>query len=219
MYDDSSARLRVVSSASMQPGDAELLERWRAGDLDAGETLFDRYYDMIERFFINKVSTEVRDLVQETFAACVEGRDRIDDGKKFSAYVFAVAYNVLCGYLRQSYRRGREIDFDSISIDSFLPDPGSVIVDRREQRVLLEALRNIPLDYQVILELSYWEDMSSAEIGDILDLPAGTVRSRLRKARELLEQAIQRLSLSPAELQSTLSNLDDWARQCRQHLP
>ena len=48
--------------------------------------LFERYYQAIERFFVNKVSVEVGDLVQQTFIACVEGRERIRDGCKFRSY-------------------------------------------------------------------------------------------------------------------------------------
>jgi len=51
----------------MEPSDGELLERWRTGDALSGEALFERYYDMVERFFLNKVSGGGKDLVQETY--------------------------------------------------------------------------------------------------------------------------------------------------------
>ncbi|HWN68565.1 MAG TPA: sigma factor-like helix-turn-helix DNA-binding protein, partial [Haliangium sp.] len=81
-----------------------------------------------------------------------------------------------------------------------------------------EALRGIPVDYQVILELHYWEQMNTEDMAEALALPVGTVRSRLRRARELLEQAMGRLAESPGELQSTLTRLDDWAERCRQEM-
>ena len=55
-----------------------------------------------------------------------------------------------------------------------------------EQRLLLEALRRIPLDLQIAIELHYWEGMSGPDLAQVLDIPEGTVRSRLRRAREPL---------------------------------
>lgn len=199
----------------MEHDDAELLERWRSGEVAAGEALFERYYDPIERFFLNKVSNNIADMVQETFVACVEGRDRVQDSAKFRSYLFSIAYNVLRGYLRKSYRGGPQLDLDEVSVHDVAPGPGTLITDRREQRLLLEALRNIPVDYQVILELHYWEQMTTADIAGVLELPVGTVRSRLRRARELIEETMGRMASAPGELQSTVTRLEDWAERCR----
>jgi RNA polymerase sigma-70 factor, ECF subfamily len=198
--------------------DGDLLDRWRAGDMKAGQRLFLRYYDRVERFFINKISAGVADLVQETFLACLEGRDRLRDTSKFRAYLFSVAHNVLNAYLRKRYARGAEIDVLEDSVQDFSPDPFDVITDHEEERLLLLALRHIPIHYQVILELHYWEKLPTAEISDILDLPVGTVKSRMIRGRELLKQALTRLAESPDLLQSTISNLDDWVEKIRRLL-
>jgi RNA polymerase sigma-70 factor (ECF subfamily) len=202
----------------MHSDDANLLDRWRGGDRAAGEALFDRYYHAVERFFINKIGPDSSDLVQETFVACVANRFSVNDSAKFRSYLFTVAYNVLCGHLRRVYRQNRELDFQSTSIMDLTPSPSSVVVKRREQRLLLEGLRTIPVDYQVVLELHYWEEMTTEDIASALGMPLGTVRSRLRRARELLDGAMTRLERSPSVLQSTISQLDDWARACRAQL-
>jgi RNA polymerase sigma-70 factor (ECF subfamily) len=100
-------------------------------------------------------------------------------------------------------------------VQQVAPGPGTQLGDRREQRLLLEALRNIPIAYQVILELHYWEQTTTEDMAEILSLPVGTVRSRLLRARELLEQAMSRLARSAEELQSTVTRIDDWAERCR----
>lgn len=64
----------------------------------------------------------------------------------------------------------------------------------------------------------YWEEMTTEDIGAVLEMPVGTIRSRLKRGRELLEQEMERLARSPDELQSTLSRLEDWARECRERL-
>ncbi|GAB4512409.1 MAG: sigma-70 family RNA polymerase sigma factor [Haliangiales bacterium] len=202
----------------MELNDAALLDRWRRGDQVAGEQLFEAYYDTIERFFLNKVTSGVADLVQETFVACVEARDRVRDSSKFRSYLFSIAYNVLRAHLRRNYRGAREFNLDDMSVCDVNPGPGTVMTHQREQRLLLEALRSIPVEYQIILELHYWEQMITADIADTLALPLGTVRSRLRRARELLEQALSKLSNTPKELQSTVTKLDDWADKCRRDI-
>jgi RNA polymerase sigma-70 factor (ECF subfamily) len=202
----------------MGQDDAALLARWREGDLVSGEALCERYYDKVERFFLNKVSASVGDLVQETFTVCVENHAQVRDAAKFRSYLFAVAYNVLCAHLRRHYRKDRAIDFDRVSAHDVSPSPSSLAVRHREQRLLLEGLRNIPVDYQVVLELHYWEEMTTADIAEVLHIPVGTVRSRMRRAREMLEDAMTRLTGSPELLESTKTHLEDWAHKCRSQL-
>ena len=204
--------------SAMEPSDGELLERWRSGDAVSGETLFERYYDMVERFFLNKVAGGVQDLVQETFMRCVEGRERIRDHDRFRTYMFAIAYNVLTAYLRERYRSDRAIDLSEISMCDVAPGPGSLIARQREHRLLIEALRAIPIDDQVILELHYWEQLTTHEMAEVIGVPLGTARGRLQRARAKLEEAMQRLAESPEHLVSTLARLDDWAAECRERM-
>lgn len=202
----------------MEPSDGELLTRWRAGDTASGEALFERYYDVVERFFLNKVSGGAQDLVQETFIRCVESRERIRDNDQFRLYLFGIAYNVLSAHLRERYRGDRAIDLGEVSVCDLAPGPGSLVARRREHRLLIEALRNIPVNEQVILELHYWEQLTTNQMADVLGIPIGTARGRLQRARTRLEEVMQRLAESPQDLASTLARLDDWAAECRERL-
>jgi DNA-directed RNA polymerase specialized sigma24 family protein len=90
-----------------------------------------------------------------------------------------------------------------------------VLAVHQEQRLLLEALRRIPLDYQLVLELYYWEDMAAPELAQVLGLPEGTVRSRLRRAKEALSEKMTSLVHEPELLKTTMSSLDKWVRSLR----
>lgn len=193
--------------------DEALLERWRAGDGAAGEALFRRYYPSIERFFGSKVTTATADLAQETFVACVEARTRIREGQRFRSYLFAVAYNVLCGHLRRRYKKVITVDIDQVSMRDLSPSPSTLIGARGRDRLLLEALRTLSLEHQVILELHYWESLGTREIADVLDLPSGTVKSRLIRARRGLRAALENLDASPRSLESTVTDLERWAAE------
>lgn len=215
MADPDSAKLRARSDAA----DGALLEAWREGDAEAGEALFIRHYRALARFFRNKINAEqVGDLIQATLIHSVESRDRIENPDRFRPYLFSIAYRVLCKHLRDRNRRQPDVDFDAISIAALDPSPSSFVGQAREQRLLLEGLRTLPVNFQVVLELHYWEDLTTQEIARVLDTPPGTVRSRLQRARGALEAAMASISRSPQLLESTLTRLEDWAADCGRQL-
>ena len=198
--------------------DLKLLESWRGGDIKAGDQLFELYFEQIARFFQNKLPEAWPDLVQQTFMACVEGRERIRSTSSFRSYLFGIAHNQLRKFLRNRYRQGREIDFEEASMHDLEPGPLQMVMERREERLLLQALRDIPVDHQVLLELRYWEDMTSREISEVLGIKHSTLRTRIQRARELLRQALERHAASVAILASTMDNIEAWVLRCRSQL-
>jgi RNA polymerase sigma factor (sigma-70 family) len=197
--------------------DVELLEAWRAGDVDAGAKLYDRHADVVARFFENKVCVGASDLVQQTFLLLVESRDRIREGLTSRAFVLGIARNVLRDHARK-LARGRAVDPEVDAMIDLAPGPTTVIGHSREQRLLLAALRRLPLEHQMGLELFYWEDMDAGEIAEIMGISHSAMRSRLVKARALLREAMERLAESPEQLASTVDNLAHWASQTRLQL-
>lgn len=198
--------------------DAVLVVAWQGGDREAGKRLFERHYPGVARFFRNKVGAAEPDLIQRTFLACVEGLPRLREAASFRSYLFGIAYKILCKHFQQLRRdRGRtDADVDMARESAHgLVSPSQLLAGREEQRLLLAALRRLPVDYQVALELHYWEGMTAAELGDVLDLPLGTAKTRIRRGRELLEQQMAALAGSVELLESTRANLELWARQLR----
>jgi RNA polymerase sigma factor (sigma-70 family) len=198
--------------------DVTLLQRWRAGDRTAGSALFKRHYAGIYRFFRNKVDIGVEDLVQRTFAACVEGLDRFREEASIRTYLFAIARNLLFEHIRRGSRTKEIVDPENASIVDLGASPTSLLAARAEELLLVRALRTIPIASQVILELVYWEQFTGSELGVFLGVPEDTARSRLRRARQLLEAALARLSDSPALLSSTIDNLEAWTVGVRDQL-
>jgi len=198
--------------------DAALLERWRAGDNTAGEALFDRHAPAVSRFFRNKVRDEVDDLVQQTFLALVQSKDKIREGVAFRAFVLAIARNILSKHLRV-LTRGREVDPEVESMATLAPGPTTVAGRRQEHKLLLEGLRRLPVEHQLALELFYWEELTAREIAAILGVSHSAMRSRMAKARSLLEREMAEVAASPELLTSTLDGLERWASELRAGLP
>lgn len=196
-------------------GDPELLASWRGGDVRAGQELFCRYFEPVSRFFANKVSTDHEDLIQETFEACLRGRDRLRNDGSFRSYLFSAAFNVLKAYYRRQRAGERVGELGSASIHDLSPGPSTLVGAVQQEQLLLDGLRRIPMDLQVVLEMRYWEDMSSTEIGTALGIPAATARSRLLRGRELLERAIAQLPANPRARDSTLAELEAWLDRIR----
>jgi RNA polymerase sigma factor (sigma-70 family) len=195
--------------------DAELLQAWADGSKSAGEQLFERHFEGIARFFRNKLpaDTQHEDLIQQTFLGCVEARDRFRGDASFRSFLFAIAHNQLGKHWRSRSRD--RLDFESVSAFGIDPSPSAVVARDQDQQKLLLALRRIPLDSQVALELHYWESMTAAEIGQVLDVPLGTAKTRLRRAKQLLEAELLALEVAQTRLDPTGSGLDTWARGVR----
>lgn len=195
--------------------DRELLDAWRGGDGDAGEALFERYYRSVACFFRSKAGEDAGDLLQRTFLTLVENRTRMREDSTFNCYLFGIARNVLYEYYRVSRRRRDRFEPETTSVEDLAPGASALLAQRQETQLLLQALRRIPVELQIILELYYWEHMTAKEIADVLEMPEGTARTRIRRAKRLLEEKLAEVAQSPALLESTLSDLDSWAAQLR----
>lgn len=188
--------------------DVELVERWRAGDRDACAALFERHYAAVVRLFRNKAPADAADLAQRTFLTCFSRIEALHDAGRFRSWALGTAYNVLREHLRAA-RRDR-IDFGTMSIADLGTSAVSLVARQREHRLLLDALRNVPLELQTALELHYWERMTVQEIADVLEIPLGTAKTRLRRARELVAQ-----HMSAAREGAAIDDgdLDAWATE------
>jgi RNA polymerase sigma factor (sigma-70 family) len=196
-------------------GDDELLRGWRAGDPAAGAQLIERHLEAVHRFFSNKVGHAGDDLVQKTFLACVESIESYEGRGTFRSYLFAIARNVLFRHYRDEHYGFDPLTLSAATVIVDEPSPADRVADREEQRLLLRALRSLPLDLQVLLELAYWEGLADVELAAVVDVPAGTIKSRLRKARLLLEERLAKMASSPALLESSRHTLAAWAAGVR----
>jgi len=196
--------------------DFELLDAWAGGDREAGGQLFRRHFRAVFRFFGNKVGGGTEDLVQQTFLGCVETHTRFRRDAEFRTFLLSVARNVLYNEYRRRRRKDDRVDFLTHSVADLAPSPTSIVADKHEQRLLLEALRQIPLDYQIALELQLWEGLTGPQMAEVLDLAEPGVRSRLGRARKALRVRMEALAESPALLKSTTADLEKWAHSLRE---
>jgi RNA polymerase sigma-70 factor (ECF subfamily) len=177
--------------------DLDLLRAWQAGDGAAGRELFERHWGGVYGFLRAKLPAAAADLAQQTFEGLLRDAARAQQGGSVRGLLFAIARNVLVDHLRRASRR-REIDTTVSSLQDLAPSPSQLVAEREEHRALFEALRRIPLDQQIALELFYWQELPASEIAQVIGVPEGTVRSRLRLGLRALHQGLARLRGEPA---------------------
>lgn len=190
--------------------DFELVDRWRTGDNAAGQQLFERHFASISRFFTTKCDAEADELVQATFLACLRARDSFRKQSSFRTYLFAIARNELYRVLREK-KKDQVLDFEKSSIAQLsATTPGQRLDRNKEKARLVEALRQLPVAQQTLLELHYWENMSIAELADVFDAEQPAIRQRLHRARVALREKME--GQAPAGVLESLETMDNWAQ-------
>ena len=196
--------------------DARLLDAWGRGDADAGRQLYRRYCDRITDFFARKTDHDVADLVQRTFArclqACRDGGTRIEHPR---AYLFKTARNLLYDHFRTTRTRTPDLDPAEQSLADLRTGPATYALRRQAHRRLLLALARIPLDDQVALELAYWEGLPMAELADALGIGRSAAISRVHRARGRLRAALEALGATEADATATVTNFEGWRKKLR----
>lgn len=191
--------------------DRDLLERWRAGDRDAGQQLFERHFASLYRFFQNKSDDDADELVQSTLVACLHAKDQFRGESSFRTYLFSIARNKLYRYLRD--RRRDAIDVTVTSIAEVGTTMRTAIARDQAHRALLDALRQLPVEQQTLLELYYWEELDTHELARVFEVKVGTINQWLFRARGKLRELLR--SSAP----DTLDELDRLARKAGGRLP
>ena len=152
------------------------------------------------RFFRNKVSGDVDDLVQQTFVSCLEAREGFRGACTFRTLLFRIARRRLYDYYRGQHR-ARELDFTTTSVRALGTSPSAALVRGDELALLREALQELPVDAQTLLELHYWEGLSTEELAQVFDVSEGTIKSRQFHARARLKVLLAARGLEPEAAQ------------------
>jgi len=155
----------------------------------AGQDLFSRHFADIYRFFEHKVPGDAEDLAQRTFTACVAAREKFRGDATFRTYLFAIARNQLYSHLR-AMPRGVHVDFEATSIADVITSLSSRVGRARQVEQLRGVLRELPVEQQLLLELHYWHDLDAPALAEIFEVPAGTIRVRLLRARKALRERL-----------------------------
>jgi RNA polymerase sigma-70 factor (ECF subfamily) len=133
--------------------------------------------------------SEAEDLVQETYVRAIAAMGRLRTGSNVKSWLFTILRNIWFNQLRQQ-RTAKLVAMDdeenTMDIAETAKDPYAFYVSNMEHQQVRDAIQQLPVDFREIILLREFEELSYQEIATILDCPAGTVMSRLARARAKL---------------------------------
>lgn len=192
------------TNRTMPISDDDLMCRFQEGDESGFLRLLERYQDRIMNYIYRMVSDRhlAEDLTQEVFVRIYVNAGRYFPGSRFAPWLYRIASNLAINELRRRKRwryvtinsspseNERNVITDLKDEDSI--DPEQHVAQLEASEEVSDALGKIPEKYRVPLILRELEGYDYEEIAHILDIPRGTVKSRLNRGRSLLETVLKR---------------------------
>jgi len=167
--------------------DADAVARVAAGDAVALRELYDRYGRVVYSFAyrLTHDATLSEECVQDVFVALWRRAADFDPARaKLTTWLFVVARNRAIELGRQKARRPELRD--DLEPAGSAPDPADLVSVADESQRLAEAMAELPEDQLAVLRLSYFDGLSHSEIAEVIGIPLGTVKGRVRLALERL---------------------------------
>lgn len=175
--------------------DLEIIEFALNGEEKAYAELLDRYQDSIYFLLLKKIGNEndAEDLTMETFGKAFNNLSQYTPVYAFSTWLFRIAINNCIDFVRKRKTRPQAfdsgIDFndpENVNFTSINPNPEELII-RKEKAVELKSLiKTLKPRYARLIDYRYYQELSYEEIAEVMQLPLGTVKAQLFRARELL---------------------------------
>jgi len=175
------------AGAASITSDEQLMLAFSKGSSYAFDELFSRYKQPIYGFFRRRLaeSTQAEELTQETFFALLRAAARYEPRALFRTYLYAIGYKIL-----RAHRRKAAFRATFFGQQNFAPDPSKQDATESALWVRRAVEKLEPMDREILL-LREFEQLSYAEIADLLQLPLNTVRSRLFRARTALRNLLE----------------------------
>lgn len=166
--------------------DELLVERWRAGDRAAGDELIRRCKPMLAAFFRRRTTDGADELVQRTLVACLQAMENFQGRSSFKGFLLGIARNQFLMNLRSKRPTEKTHVLSTYPEDS----PSQLVASKEELRILNAALNATSQPFRDVIKMFYWDDLSVDEIARALDVPTGTVKSRLGRGRSMLKERL-----------------------------
>ncbi len=182
--------------------DQALVEKVQQGNKKAFNLLVARYQNKIAGLLTRYISpNDIPDVAQESFIKAYRSIDSFRGDSAFYTWLYRIAVNTAKNYLMSQGRRPPSEDIlaedaESYEVGTQLRDgdtPENQMLSKELERVVFDAIHNLPEDLKTAITLRELEGLSYEEIAEIMDCPVGTVRSRIFRAREIVESKIQPL--------------------------
>ncbi|MEM7200339.1 MAG: sigma-70 family RNA polymerase sigma factor [Planctomycetota bacterium] len=169
------------------------------GDHTSFETLVERYMGSAMSVAMGYTGNrdDALDLTQEAFYRVFKNLDRFHEGERFAPWFFRILRNACLTFLEKRRRirktsiHAREPGDEDYPLPDNAPGPAANAEGQEAQEELWRAFRTLGVKHREIILLRHFEELDYASIAQVLDIPIGTVMSRLFHARQKLKQALE----------------------------
>jgi len=184
--------------------DRAIIDKILSGDLNAFKVIIDEYQRLVGHVVYKMVpnAADQEEICQEVFIKVYEHLKTFEFQSKLSTWIARIAYNTCLNHVQK-----RKLDFyddaampSSEEDDSAVeftediwggsPGPDELLMNKEVAGYLKEEIKTLPVQYRAILTLYHLDELSYEEIGNAMDLPAGTVKSYLFRARRMLKEKL-----------------------------
>jgi RNA polymerase sigma-70 factor, ECF subfamily len=199
----------LIVASAIKPDDdqdGEVVKRCIEGDSEAFNVLVEKYYRKIYNLAYRFVgdSEEANDLAQEIFTAAFQNLSKFRGDAKFSTWLFQIATNRGKNKFKYLKRRGYfvnrgqsdtddERDYLQRTVPDHSTNPEDLLAGKQIQKVVQDAINELDPDHKEIVILRDIEGFSYEEIAKILNLPEGTTKSRLHRARMVVKEKLKKV--------------------------
>ncbi len=184
--------------------DEALVKRVQQGDVNAYNILVIKYQHKVAQIISKFVgnSADVNDVAQEAFIKAYKAINNFRGESSFYTWLYRIVVNSAKTYLESNSKRKNHIDVDSEEFQSIdaqgvltsKESPDKIIESQELQQVILSAMKELPEELRQAIMLREVEGMSYEDMADLLQIPIGTVRSRIFRARQFIEERMSRFA-------------------------
>ncbi len=183
----------------MSTDDRSLVRRCLAGDERAYRELIERYQRAVYSVALRMLGRveDAEDVTQETFVRMFRALDRYDPARPLRAWLLTIASRLAIDQLRRRAARhvplvqqepgGEEYPLE---VPDTGPLPERVAIEREEERQADRLIQSLPPHYRIVVIMRHLQELSYEEIAEALQLPLGTVKARIHRAREILKRRL-----------------------------
>jgi len=195
-----------------EESDAELVRKTQSGNKEAYGELVARYQGRVYGFAHSLVNNwaDAQDIAQETFIRAYCNLDQLRDSVRFPAWLRRVTFSVAMNWLKASRsgifeQFGSLEDLDSLGVPDLAPGPQEIVEKRELADVVLRAVASLPPKYRIPLTMFYLNGLSYQQVADFLEVPIGTAKSLIHRARQKLKPALS--AYAPKEVSSMVQEV------------
>jgi RNA polymerase sigma-70 factor, ECF subfamily len=181
--------------------DEELVRLVQQGDRQAFDLLVQKYQFRIIKLVTRYVHdpAEAMDVAQESFIKAYKALERFRGDSAFYTWLYRIAINTAKNHVVAQAKRGFELNVEIIDIDQTLTKfqlrefgtPEKIMLNEEIEQAVLSVIEHLPKDLRTAIMLREREGLTYEEIAGVMACPIGTVRSRIFRAREVIERKIR----------------------------